>query len=624
MSLPAIAKQLEAKGRHGDTNLVHVSDSELKGLHAIAAAHGKKITINPETGLPEAFSLKSFLPTVIGAGLAMTGIGAPLAAGLVGAGYGVATGSLQKGLMAGLGAYGGAGLTGSLMGAAATPAAAAANPQLAAAAPTTMPPVTAAMTGNQVQALQTAGGPSGNLLAAGNLNPQTANLLYNTPISPTVSQAASQVAPKTFMETAASNWDKAATGAKNIYSGGWDTASKFLGENKMNIGTALAPVLTDALTPSPSKEAPREKAYIRPYEYDPGATNASANVSNVPFAGSSEQIHFNPVFTAKTPYEAPGPEYAAKGGIVGMAVGGQVERDAVLESVGMNAKYPMAEINMPMYSSPGIARPMADEVVNPAGDVGVDEFTGAPRMANGGIAKYSMGGSASALMVDPKQVTSMLSTSGSSSGGNPNASYSFNPQTQEFTELTRPTPNYGNGLIGRLIQSMQGYDTLPAALTQGNRMETGGPLGLLLRTAHAYARQQQPATTSRVTGGIAAPYIPSQQPQPQPQQQNMANGGIAGDSHLGGYSDGGRLLKGPGDGVSDSIPASIGNRQPARLADGEFVVPARIVSELGNGSTEAGARKLYAMMDRVQKGRKKTVGKGKVAVNSRADKHLPA
>jgi hypothetical protein len=105
----------------------------------------------------------------------------------------------------------------------------------------------------------------------------------------------------------------------------------------------------------------------------------------------------------------------------------------------------------------------------------------------------------------------------------------------------------------------------------------------------------------------------------------MADGGIS-DAHynLGGYSDGGRLLRGPGDGVSDSIPATIGEKQPARLADGEFVVPARIVSELGNGSTEAGARKLYAMMDRVQGARASTVGKGKVAKNSKADKHLPA
>jgi len=94
---------------------------------------------------------------------------------------------------------------------------------------------------------------------------------------------------------------------------------------------------------------------------------------------------------------------------------------------------------------------------------------------------------------------------------------------------------------------------------------------------------------------------------------------------LGSYSDGGRLLKGPGDGVSDSIPATIGAKnQPARLADGEFVIPARIVSELGNGSTDAGAKKLYAMMDRVQRARGKTTGKNKVAANSRADKYLPA
>jgi hypothetical protein len=111
-------------------------------------------------------------------------------------------------------------------------------------------------------------------------------------------------------------------------------------------------------------------------------------------------------------------------------------------------------------------------------------------------------------------------------------------------------------------------------------------------------------------------------------QTSYAMGGYAiggGLGSLGSYSDGGRLLRGPGDGVSDSIPATIGSKQqPARLADGEFVVPARIVSELGNGSTEAGARKLYAMMDRVQKARGKTTGKNKVAANTRADQHLPA
>jgi hypothetical protein len=112
---------------------------------------------------------------------------------------------------------------------------------------------------------------------------------------------------------------------------------------------------------------------------------------------------------------------------------------------------------------------------------------------------------------------------------------------------------------------------------------------------------------------------------------DLASGGMAGYAmggglgSLGSYSDGGRLLRGPGDGVSDSIPATIGRKnQPARLADGEFVIPARIVSELGNGSTDAGAKKLYAMLDRVQRARGKTTGKNKVAANSRADKYLPA
>jgi hypothetical protein len=132
--------------------------------------------------------------------------------------------------------------------------------------------------------------------------------------------------------------------------------------------------------------------------------------------------------------------------------------------------------------------------------------------------------------------------------------------------------------------------------------------------AQAYATAN-PATASSLAKGMGL----------------FANGGMTGYAmggglgSLGGYSDGGRLLKGPGDGVSDSIPATIGaKRQPARLADGEFVIPARIVSELGNGSTEAGAKKLYAMMDRVQRARGKTTGKNKVAANSRADKHLPA
>lgn len=95
-------------------------------------------------------------------------------------------------------------------------------------------------------------------------------------------------------------------------------------------------------------------------------------------------------------------------------------------------------------------------------------------------------------------------------------------------------------------------------------------------------------------------------------------GGIA---SLGSYSDGGRMLKGPGDGMSDSIPASIGSKQPARLADGEFVVPADVVSHLGNGSTDAGAKQLYSMMNKVRHAR---TGNSKQGREIQPRKYLPA
>ena len=118
------------------------------------------------------------------------------------------------------------------------------------------------------------------------------------------------------------------------------------------------------------------------------------------------------------------------------------------------------------------------------------------------------------------------------------------------------------------------------------------------------------------------------QPMPQAQPTQMAaTGGMMRDN-LGGYSHGGiaGLTRGPGTGISDDIPAQIGDsgKQPARLADGEFVVPSRVVSELGQGSTEAGAKMLQAMVNRVQARRSKTVGKGKVAADSKASKELLA
>ncbi len=101
---------------------------------------------------------------------------------------------------------------------------------------------------------------------------------------------------------------------------------------------------------------------------------------------------------------------------------------------------------------------------------------------------------------------------------------------------------------------------------------------------------------------------------------NMAGGGLA---SLNAFKAGGqpRFLKGGGDGMSDDIPATIGGRQKAALSDGEFVIPADVVSHLGNGSSRAGAKKLYSMMDNIRKAR---TGKERQDPEVKADRYMPA
>ena len=82
----------------------------------------------------------------------------------------------------------------------------------------------------------------------------------------------------------------------------------------------------------------------------------------------------------------------------------------------------------------------------------------------------------------------------------------------------------------------------------------------------------------------------------------------------------GRYLRGATDGMADKLPASIDNRQPAKLSHGEFVVPADVVSHLGNGNSDAGAKKLYQMMDKIRMARTGTKKQGK-QINP--DKYMP-
>jgi hypothetical protein len=317
-------------------------------------------------------------------------------------------------------------------------------------------------------------------LAVGDLASQTQKPIIDASQYPRADRfvrAPDQIAFSQQATPELSNFEKAQAGFKNVTSSG-ENAWNFVKQNPMPfVGVGLSAL--DAMRQKDAGAPEQNQGMIRPYDYAYNPTGVDAQ----PYSGSGERTYFNPTFTAKTPYKAPGPEYAADGGLMGLnyAVGGQVEEMSAQNALGANQMYPQSQLQTDMYSNPMMQRPVNNNVITGGMDAPVNAYTGEARFAVGGV-------------------------------------------------------------------------------------------------AHG----------------------------------------------LGGYSDGGRLLRGPGDGISDSIPAVIGDKQPARLADGEFVVPARIVSELGNGSTEAGAKRLYAMMERVQKARGKTTGKGKVAVNSRADKHLPA
>ena len=430
MSLHTAAQHVASRGRDGDSTLVHMSPNEVKGLQAIAMAAGGSLSINPDTGLVEASFLKRLIPLAAGVALASTGIGAPLAAGMVGGFETLRTGDISKGLMAGLGAYGGAGLAGSLSTAGAT---ATANASATEAAKNVAGQAIAdnATTAGMVEATKTAG----------------------TAAIPTTA------APVTMSNMGA---------GFNQVTSTPDAAMAFGKQNITNIGAAAAPMIGDAMMPKgpemgEEEEDPRYRG--SPYRY-----NLAKD-----FRGATP--------TPPNPYYRPTGLGYAEGGDVMMAAGGSYD----------------------------------DE---PRGDgQGFGYAAGGSMRMGQGIAR----------------------------------------DTDEDTA------------------SLGAYDAAKKRMAKLNKKSN-------MPKNYEFKMPQV-----RGLGELA-----------------MANGGS-----IGGYSDGGRMLKGPGDGMSDSIPATIGRKQPARLADGEFVVPADVVSHLGNGSTDAGAKKLYAMMDKVRKARtgKKSQGK---------------
>jgi hypothetical protein len=554
------AQYLSSKGRGEDSQLIHMMPSEIDALQQLAQQHGGSLTINPQTGLPEAGWLGDILKVAAPIALSFVpGVG-PLAAGigeafgatgalasgigmglLTGGATALATGSLKQGL--------GAGVMGGIMGGLTAPSTAAAQTA-------NMATASGAEAATKAAALQ-----AGNTAVNTGLNQVGTSMMTN----PSILNAATAPVAQTVSNplTGVSNWWGGLSGKEKL---GYGLA-----------GTAGLGILGDAMTPK-QKQVEVDKGSVRPYTYasstaspSPYPTGPMYDAAGNPILNKSEQRYFNQGFTALPAYKA------ADGGL--MAAGG------------LGNMYPQSQQYANDYAL-STSTPIGNEVLDSGYEQNTNPYTGEP-------IGYALGGRASST-AEPET----------------NNKYTYDPATQQYAQVKPIEPVatdrqtlgqlfYNNPSAMFNIGANRGMQNNNQNMGNVGMNGFGGIMGNMLRKV-----KEQQSTAQNFT------YDPVTQ-----QYKQMANGGM---TDLGDYSDGGRLLKGPGDGVSDSIPASIGDKQPARLADGEFVIPARIVSELGNGSTDAGAKRLYAMMDKIQAGRKKTVGKGKVAVDSKAEKYLPA
>jgi len=156
--------------------------------------------------------------------------------------------------------------------------------------------------------------------------------------------------------------------------------------------------------------------------------------------------------------------------------------------------------------------------------------------------------------------------------------------------------------------SGQRYFTNTQFLPQGSQPAGLGAAGLAALNLSNPARQTRPVAP--VTTPVP---VPTNLVSP----ATLAGGGIARNAVMqrnkGGIAElrRGRYVNGPTSGMADDVPANIEGTQEARLSDGEFVVPADVVSHLGNGNSDAGADELYDMMDRIRKARTGTTKQAK-------------
>jgi hypothetical protein len=278
-------------------------------------------------------------------------------------------------------------------------------------------------------------------------------------------------------------------------------------------------------------------------------------------------------------------------------------------------------------ATPGVAGDVSSNLLAGASNAGaINPMAATPDIAGGGSSFDSFGnpvpqGSASAISADPTNMaaTTQIANNAATQAGQSNGIMSQLGDKWNSLSTTQKMMLGGGAGLGALMLadrnrygvpkpgiqrgplSQFGYN--PSTFSPSLPYAEGGIAGLAGGgLSHGASRSGALRNTLGMLHGVE-------------HLSEFSHGGA-----LGGYSDGGQMLKGPGDGMSDSIPAHIDGKQPARLADGEFVVPADVVSHLGNGSTDAGAKHLYDMMDKVRKAR---TGNPKQGKQINASKFLP-
>ena len=334
-----------------------------------------------------------------------------------------------------------------------------------------------------------------------------------------------------------------------------------------------------------------------------------------PLAGYKRE-QFTPYDAAQpNPYPVASYTGYAEGGIAALANGGQ---GVGSQGMGNPQSYPGARLDMTQYATPS-QMPTSSAVINSGYEMQTNPYTGEPNgFAEGGIASFADGGFAINQATQNNTTPSAGVTTPTAQVYHP----SYNPYG---TNGMNPYGINGSAyqLMGMNPYGINGMNVLGGTQQQTPTSQLMGMNPYGINGMNVLGGTQQQTPTSAFNAASFNPYNPNQQSGDNNiYHPTYAEGGPVGYS-LGGYAAGGnpRLLKGPGDGMSDNIPATIGGKQPARLADGEFVVPADVVSHLGNGSTDAGAKHLYHMMDKVRKAR---TGRKSQGTQINPTKFLPA